>query len=1549
MRGVPSRHVRSIVVWVPRRAGVLFSLGLVVALLLAGVALIAAIVFGPQTYNGTGRPVLSRHSFTVPTGGSGYILRVRNNRVWAAMVILNGRIVLRPADFLDPPGPAGSDNDSWESEWERMRRDWRADRNDRTRDLIEKAVTLRPGTNTLIVAFIARTGRSFSLEIATPPATDTTPPVITASAAPAPNSNGWNATNVTVSFSCSDAGSGVATCPPAVVTTTEGAGQVVSGTAVDHAGNQATASVSLNIDKTAPTGSASVLPPPNAFGWHNAAPTVRFTCSDALSGVASCPADVLATTDGAGQTASGTVSDRAGNSFLLVSPSFSLDRAPPSVTVTLSPAPNAAGIYVTPVTAHFTCTDALSGVDVCPPDQSFTASGVDLVATGSASDRAANTATATSPPFTIQLPTSTPTITVELRPTANAAGWHNTPVSAHFTCLEDGQPLAGCPPDQIVSTEGTGLTVTGSVTNPAGQTATVTSAPFNIDRTAPLVTSSLTPPANANGWHNGPVSAAFQCSDSLSGVASCLHDQTFPSEGAGQTATGAATDVAGNVAAPTLVVNIDTTPPVLTLSTPTTGTTVFTPSVTVSGLLTDTLSGADRATCNGAPALITGGALSCVVTLTGGQNTVEATALDRAGNPASASLDYTYNIVPILTIQQPANLAYTSITPTTISGTVDDPAATVIINSIEAAVVNGAFSAALPLAEGPNTITATARSANGAVGTATLTVTLDTTPPHVTVTSPPNQFVTFDAAIGVSGLINDIVVGTVNAEQASVTVNGVAAQVANRTFLASSVPLAVGPNVIQVVGRDRVGNQATTQVTVTRAVPTTEARIQALGGNGQTAAIRAVLPGVLAVALRDGAGNPVPNTPVIFKVTQNDGLVAAAAAPAPTVIATTDAQGRAEAQWTLGGRAGAGGNTVEAYAVGFEGTAIFTATGTQGPAGIIVVDTGNNQIGPLGQRLPRPFIAVVVDEGNNRLAGVPVTFTVAEGGGTIDGEPTRTVVSDPDGRVAATLTLGTQEGNNNNLVSATFESNVGFPAAFTASGRAPGDPARTAIKGVVLDNSNIPIPGVTIRAVLTEVLNGNGNAGNAVTPVQTNAQGQFTIPQAPVGFVKLLVDGSTATLPDSYPSLDYDLVTVSGQSNIVGQPIFLLPLNAANQLCVTETTGGGTLTIPEAPGFSLTFSPGQVTFPGGSRSGCVSVTVVNADKVPMSPGFGQQPRFIVTIQPAGAIFNPPAPITLPNVDGLAPRSVTEMYSFDHDVGSFVAIGTGTVSDDGGVVRSNTGVGVLKAGWHCGGNPQAVGTAADCPWCNSCIATSAHPEGECQFADRPGNSPNDCKRYVCIRDMLFNTGQRLEFSDDSEVPIGPAPECRLQQCSNGLPFPAAPDGTNPASANTCCHQGGTVSKYSISDLSVCPMKTQGTRLHEFDGCTNYPDNAVSIFGSRANVPGTSTVIGTEQPDGAVPDNYPCNLHDLCYQTCGSSKDTCDASLRDGAEHVCQVAYPTAACPYPADEMIGDDNKCEVYFDERASCFRSPGQLFFGVQHFGGGAYRERQQQYCQCCP
>ncbi len=135
-------------------------------------------------------------------------------------------------------------------------------------------------------------------------------------------------------------------------------------------------------------------------------------------------------------------------------------------------------------------------------------------------------------------------------------------------------------------------------------------------------------------------------------------------------------------------------------------------------------------------------------------------------------------------------------------------------------------------------------------------------------------------------------------------------------------------------------------------------------------------------------------------------------------------------QVVLGNRAGAGNNTVEAYAVGYEGTALFVASGRPKTAAMINVDSGNNQFGAVGQPLALPFVAVVTDVGYNRLGGVPVTFTVRQGNGRINGLTTFQTTTDSDGRVLATLTLGPLDGQDNNVVEATFPGNTGFAAAF---------------------------------------------------------------------------------------------------------------------------------------------------------------------------------------------------------------------------------------------------------------------------------------------------------------------------------------------------------------------------------------------------------------------------------------------------------------------------------------------------------------------------------------
>jgi hypothetical protein len=142
---------------------------------------------------------------------------------------------------------------------------------------------------------------------------DLTPPTINYTLSPLANSNGWNNTDVTVSFACNDNLSGLtAGSPPAdTILTTEGTNQSVTGICFDLAGNSASLSVDgINIDKTAPTLSPTVSP--NTVPLNGSA-TVSANANDALSGIAYQSCEALDTTTAGTKTVSCTATDNAGN------------------------------------------------------------------------------------------------------------------------------------------------------------------------------------------------------------------------------------------------------------------------------------------------------------------------------------------------------------------------------------------------------------------------------------------------------------------------------------------------------------------------------------------------------------------------------------------------------------------------------------------------------------------------------------------------------------------------------------------------------------------------------------------------------------------------------------------------------------------------------------------------------------------------------------------------------------------------------------------------------------------------------------------------------------------------------------------------------------------------------------------------------------------------------------------------------------------------------------------------------------------------------------
>ena len=153
-----------------------------------------------------------------------------------------------------------------------------------------------------------------------------------------------------------------------------------------------------------PTGTTGAATPYSANTWTNQTVTVQFACSDTGSGVATCPGNQAFSSDGVYQ-ATGIATDRAGNSGTGIFAGIEIDKTAPTINATATITGGtayAAGTWTNQsVTVHFTCSDGGSGVASCPADQVLVAEGQVASVSGTASDRAGNTASASFGPVWI--------------------------------------------------------------------------------------------------------------------------------------------------------------------------------------------------------------------------------------------------------------------------------------------------------------------------------------------------------------------------------------------------------------------------------------------------------------------------------------------------------------------------------------------------------------------------------------------------------------------------------------------------------------------------------------------------------------------------------------------------------------------------------------------------------------------------------------------------------------------------------------------------------------------------------------------------------------------------------------------------------------------------------------------------------------------------------------------------------------------------------------------------------------------------------------------
>lgn len=257
----------------------------------------------------------------------------------------------------------------------------------------------------------------------------------------------------------------------------------------------------------------------------------------------------------------------------------------------------------------------------------------------------------------------------------------------------------------------------------------------------------------------------------------------------------------------------DTTPPTLSVTSPSNNLITTGSSVTVRGTASDN-SGTPTVKVNGKTVTVSGGSFSTSVSLTEGVNTITVTAEDADGNTTTVTRRVIKDTTaPLLTVTFPPDGLMTNNASLTVTGSASDSSSSidsVSVNGIAVSNKAGSFSWALGLLPGDNEIIVTATDKAGYTTTITRHVLLDIIQPVLTLVSPPAgwltdprpEFVFSVSDEGGSGVdLSSVVVELDGVRQTQ----GVSVSAGSITFIPPE-ELSQDNHVLSVTVRDRAGN-----------------------------------------------------------------------------------------------------------------------------------------------------------------------------------------------------------------------------------------------------------------------------------------------------------------------------------------------------------------------------------------------------------------------------------------------------------------------------------------------------------------------------------------------------------------------------------------------------------------------------------------------------------------------------------------------------------------------------------------------------------------------
>ena len=381
------------------------------------------------------------------------------------------------------------------------------------------------------------------------------------------------------------------------------------------------------------------------------------------------------------------------------------------------------------------------------------------------------------------------------------------------------------------------------------------------------------------------------------------------------------------------------------------------------------------------------------------------------------------------------------------------------------------------------------------------------------------------------------------------------------------------------------------------------------GGAGQ------VLADSLRAQVTDRFGNPVPGATVVWS--------AAGGGSVSPATAATDAQGIAEAAWTLGTAVGTQQTAFASLSPAVR--AQFTAVASVPMGAVLTRVAGNAQTGTVGEALGTGLTVELRTGNGQRISGANVFWTPASGSGAASPGSGPT---DGDGQASTVWTLGTVPGPQQLTASVDGATPVVFTA--TASPGAPDTLVKIAGDGQAAP-PNAPLP----QALTVAVRDRFGNAlqgvtvtwaaaggGGSLTPTQsqTNEIGQ-TSAQWTLG-PTVGPQAAAASMPGAPPATFTAGAVVGPVDRIVVAPdsMHFTSVTATAQLQAQAVDAYGN------PVAGVTFTwgtldPGVATVSGSGSTATVTSTGNGATRI-RAFGAGKIGEAEVTVQQV------PATITL---------------------------------------------------------------------------------------------------------------------------------------------------------------------------------------------------------------------------------------------------------------------------------------------------------------------------------